>query len=273
MSAETSGRGHVAKTPAPRYRIDAVDRAIAILEALGQDAPLSQAQLARATKLSEATAFRYLNALGRHDLVERDPESGRYRPGIGLFQLGQRALANRDPRLIALPIMRGLLERFGETVNLAMRWGNTLVLIDGLESERSLKRGATVGERDAWHASAVGKAILAHLSEVEVRTIVSDSGLAARTPGTITAIKALLEELARIREIGYAVDNEEGEQGLRCVGAPIFDRTGAPAYALSLSGPSARLSLDALTPIGEELAAAAAVISERLGHAESAPSV
>jgi IclR family transcriptional regulator, acetate operon repressor len=271
MSDDMSGEGPGGAPTPPRYRIDAVDRAIAILEALGQHAPVSQAQLARATNLSEATTFRYLNALGRHDLVERDADSGRYRPGIRLFQLGQRALANRDPRLIALPTMRQLLEQYGETVNLAMRWGNVLVLIDGLESERSLKRGATVGERDTWHASAVGKAILAHLPELEVRTIVSQFGLAAHTPKTVTGIEALLEECARIRELGYAIDDEEGEHGLRCVGAPIFDRTGEPAYAFSLSGPSARLSLDALTPMGEELAAAAALVSERLGYAETAP--
>jgi DNA-binding IclR family transcriptional regulator len=271
MSEGMSGEDPRTEPTPPRYRIDAVDRAVAILEALGQHAPISQAQLARATNLSEATVFRYLNALGRHDLVERDAESGRYRPGMRLFQLGQRALANRDPRLIALPTMRQLLEQFGETVNLAMRWGNMLVLIEGLESERSLKRGATVGERDTWHASAVGKAILAHLAEADVREIVSQSGLAVRTPRTVTSIEALLEECARIRELGYAVDDEEGEHGLRCVGAPIFDRTGVPAFALSLSGPSARLSLDALTPMGEELVAAAALVSERLGHAERTP--
>jgi IclR family acetate operon transcriptional repressor len=258
--------------PARRYRIDAVDRAIAILEALGHDAPISQAQLARATNLSEATVFRYLTALGRHDLVERDGDFGRYRLGIRLFQLGQRALANRDPRLIAFPTMRHLLERFGETVNLAMRWGNTLVLIDALESERSLKRGARVGERDTWHASSIGKAILAQLPEADVRTIISVCGLTAHTPRTVTGIDALLKQCAQIRKRGYAIDDEEGEQGLRCVGAPIFDRTGAPAYALSLSGPSARLSLATLATMGEELAAAAALISERLGYTEAAPS-
>jgi DNA-binding IclR family transcriptional regulator len=272
MSHELSDEKPGNEATSPRYRIDAVDRAVAILEALSQHAPLSQAQLARDTTLSEATVFRYLNALGRHDLVERDADSGWYRPGIRLFQLGQRALANRDPRRIALPTMRQLLEQFGETVNLAMRWGNVLVLIDGLESERSLKRGAKVGERDTWHASAVGKAILAHLPEAEVRTIVSQSGLAVHTPKTVTKIDVLLEECVRIRELGYAIDDEEGEDGLRCVGSAIFDRRGAPAYAFSLSGPSARLSLDALTPMGEELAAAAARVSERLGYAESAPS-
>jgi IclR family acetate operon transcriptional repressor len=152
-------------------------------------------------------------------------------------------------------------------VNLAMRWGDALVLIDGLESERSLKRGATVGERDTWHASAVGKAILAHLPEEEVRAIVSVDGWTVHTRKTIRHMKALIEDCARIRERGYAIDDEEGDVGLRCVGAPIFDRNGTPTHALSLSGPSARLSLNALRPMGEELAAATARISERLGYA------
>ena len=145
----------------PKYSVAAVDRAVAVIAAVDATRSGSLAEVARATGLSDATALRYLASLARNDLVEREAETGRYRLGIRLFQLGQRALGDRDPRRAALPFMKGLLERFEETVNLAMRNRQELVLVEVLESRRSIKKGASVGDRDTWHSSALGKAILA----------------------------------------------------------------------------------------------------------------
>lgn len=250
-----------------RYRVAAVDRALSILNVFDDHQPLTQAEIARATGLSEATALRYLATLARHRVVERDSGSGRYRLGLRLFQLGEHALVDRDPRQVALPFMEQLLARFDETVNLALRNADALVLIEALESGRSIKKGASVGDPDVWHASAVGKAILASLEEDEVRGLLKRVGAPRYTPKTFTSYKALAPELKRVRELGYAVDDEEGEEGLRCVGAPIFDRREGARYAISVSAPANRLPHDAIPEVGEQIKAAAAAVSARLGYA------
>jgi IclR family acetate operon transcriptional repressor len=249
-----------------RYGVAAVDRAVLVLEALERERnPLTLAQIARRTGLSEATALRYLSSLGRHELVERD-SLGRYRLGIALFRLGQRALGELDPRKVALPYMDRLLEQFGETVNLAMRHGDEIVLIEVLESSRSIKKGATVGERDIWHASALGKAILAHLSEPDARGVLASLGYPTYTEHTLVSYEALAASFDDVRELGYAMDDEEFEIGLRCIGAPVFDQRGKPTYALSLSAPASRVPPELVHTLGQAIAAAAAQISTGLGH-------
>jgi IclR family transcriptional regulator, acetate operon repressor len=267
-NSQAAGTAAPAKfeTPSLRYGVEAVERALAILDVLAQDAVVSQAEIARAVELSEATVLRYLATLGRHGFVERDSESGRYRLGAGLFHLGQKALVGRDLRSLARPYMRELLQRFGETVNLAMRWRDEIVLIDALEGTRSLKRGASVGERDSWHASSVGKAILAGLPEPEARRILASCDWDRKTRKTHRRTEDLVAELAQIRQRGYAVDDEEGEDGLRCVGTAILDQQGVPSFAISVSGPATRLTPQAIPKIGKALMSATDAISGRLGH-------
>jgi IclR family transcriptional regulator, acetate operon repressor len=250
------------------YSVVAVDRAVSILGVFDGRPARSLAEIGRATALSEATVLRYLSSLGRHGLVERDEVSGQYRLGLRLFQLGQQALVDRDPRQIGLPLMKGLLERFGETVNLAMRHGDAIVIIEVIEGTRSIKKGATIGEQDFWHASALGKSILAFLPEEESRGILERRGTPPATPTTLTTFEQLSRAFERVRRFGYAVDDEEAEEGLRCVGAPIFDQRGRPGFALSLSGPAYRFTAQVVGEMGEEVRSAAASISAKLGYAD-----
>jgi IclR family acetate operon transcriptional repressor len=249
-----------------RYRVAAVDRAVAILEALEVDpSGLSLAEVARRAGLSEATALRYLATLGRHGLIERDGQL-RYRLGLALFRIGQQALGDADPRKVALPHMDRLLAEFEETVNLAMRHGDRLVVIEVAESQRSIKRGATIGEDDVWHASALGKAILAHLTDQEVVDIVERCGWTRFTARTLTTPRALIDTLEEVRRVGYATDDEEFEHGLRCVAAPVFDQRSRPTYALSVSAPASRLPVSLVGVVGDALSTAARSISAGLGH-------
>ncbi len=249
-----------------RYGVAAVDRTVLILNVLDreQDA-LRLAEVARRTGLSEPTVLRYLATLCRHELAEKD-NLGRYRLGIALFRLGYRALGVSDPRNVALPYMERLLEKFEETVNFGMRHGDKLVLIEVLESPRSIRKGATIGEEDIWHASALGKAILAHLPEIEARGILSRRGYGGFTEHTLTSFAALDKALDDVRRLGYATDDDEFEEGLRCVGAPVFDQRGRPSYAISVSAPASRLPHDLIGLVGQEVAAAAAAISGGIGY-------
>lgn len=244
----------------------AVDRASAILGVFDGKPARSLAEVARATGLSEATALRYLASLARNGLVERDEVSGQYGLGLRLFQLGARALGDPDPRKVALPFMERLLERFEETVNLAMRHGDEIVIIEVIEGTRSIKKGATIGEQDFWHSSALGKSILTFLPEDEVRGIIRRRGAPGYTRTTLTTFEELASAFERVRQLGYAIDDGETEEGLRCVGAAIFDQRGRPSYSISLSGPANRFTPRVVREMGKEVSSAAASISAKLGY-------
>jgi len=248
------------------YSLVGIDRLITVLEALERQGPLTLADVARASSLNEATALRYLTSLCKHSLVERSPVDGRYRLGIRLFQLGQHALRGRDPRRCARPHMEQLLARFSETVNLGMRHGHELVLIDVLESTQSIKKGAAIGDRDHWHASSLGKAMLAALDADAARDLIGSNGLTRYTPETISSAKTLFAQLVRIRQDGYAVDDEESETGLRCIGAAVRDENGEPRYALSIAGPASRVTREHQEEIGKAVRAAATAVSRELGY-------
>lgn len=250
------------------YSLSGIDRAISVLDALEEHSVLTLADVSRATSLNEATALRYLASLCKHGFVERSTVDGRYRLGIRLFQLGQHALRGRDPRQCARPHMEQLLARFSETVNFAMRHGDELVLIDVLESTQSIKKGAAIGDRDHWHASSLGKAMLAAMDTEEARYLIGSNTLTSHTPQTLTDASAVFAQLLRIRQSGYAVDDEESEAGLRCIGAAVLDENGEPRYALSIAGPASRVTRKHQTEIGEAVRIAAAAVSKELGFSE-----
>jgi IclR family acetate operon transcriptional repressor len=251
-----------------RYSLESVARAARVLDALVAG-PAQLAGVARDTGLSQATALRYLSSLEEQGLADRDQE-GRWRLGLRLFQLGQRALGSRDPRAAVLPVMHELLERFHETVNFAVPIGRDLVIVETLESSLSIRHGSRVGERDLWHSSAVGKAILAGLAREEARAVLAHHGSPRRTPHTLTTLPELEGDLAAVRARGYALDLEESDVGASCVGAAVCGPDGRPLGAISVSGPTSRVSDGALPAIGAAVAQAAGAASAALGYAGGA---
>jgi DNA-binding IclR family transcriptional regulator len=248
------------------FSLSSIDRLMAILAAFDEATDLPLVELARSAGLSDATALRYATSLVTHDFLERDGATGRYRLGLRLFELGQNALRARDPRATALPHMARLRSRFEETVNLAMRRGDELVLVEVLESEQAIRKGASLGDRDCWHASSLGKAVLARLDREEARALLERIDRQRFTQQTITSVERLLDELEVVRAKGYAIDDRETEDELRCVGAAILDRHGSPAYAISIAGPASRVTLEAAVEMGGELRQAASAISAELGY-------
>ncbi|WP_020495623.1 IclR family transcriptional regulator [Sciscionella marina] len=244
--------------------VQAVDRVAALLRVVST-AGGTLAETARATELSEATALRYLTALEHYSLVERDPGSRAYRVGPGLLELANGWAGGEDVLAAAEPGMRRLLEEFGETVNLGVRAGETLIVVHALESPRPIRKGASVGERDHWNCTALGKALLAAMPEAEAKALANSAMSERLTERTRTSWTALLGDLRTARDTGYAVDDEESSLGLRCIGAAITDRSGAPRYAISVSGPGDRLPVEQDSVIGERVAAEAAAVAVRLG--------
>ena len=253
-----------------KYSLESIDRMMAVLGALETEHNQPLEQVARASGLSESTALRYLMSLTKHDFVERNARTGTFRLGLKLFRLGTLAVDRRDVVTIARPAMDHLLKTFGESINLATRQQNTIVLVSVLDSPNPVRKGARAGETDAWHSTGLGKALLSAMPEAEARDILDGIRLTPFTPNTLASPDKLWKDLESTRTRGYAIDDEESNEGLRCVAAAIRDHDGNATYAISVSGPKSRMSYSRIQEIGHALSQRAAELSNDLGHREAA---
>jgi DNA-binding IclR family transcriptional regulator len=248
------------------YRVRVLDRIVAILECFTIDNPeLGVGELARELDLNKATVHRLLSSLESHRLVQQNPVSKRYRLGFRIYDLGQRVLARLNNVEFAEPHLERLSLEVGETAHLAILDDGMAYYVAKVESQRSLRMPSQVGKRIPTHCTAVGKTLLAAQSSADVDRIVAQHGLVRMTERTIVDRSKLEDELTRIRERGWALDNEEIEDGLRCVAAPVRDHTGSVAAAVSVSGPTARFTDEAIPRVAETVISAAVAISEALG--------
>jgi IclR family transcriptional regulator, KDG regulon repressor len=250
--------------PTNRYAIAVLGKALDLLDALDTGETLTLTELSARVGVPKATALRVLANLEERDYVERDAHS-QYRLGMRLLQLGARKASGLDLRTMARPVMKSLHAEFDETVNLAVPGDDGIIYIDILQSPRGLRMAATVGMRDPYHSSALGKAMLAHGPESRVEQIVGGP-LGQKTERTVATIERLKDELAEVRRRGYAIDDEENEAGARCIGAPILDHRGQCAGAISVSGSASRLTDERIAALAERVRAAAAAISRTMGY-------
>jgi DNA-binding IclR family transcriptional regulator len=244
-----------------------LDRAFAILDALASaahDASLSE--LAETVKLHKSTVHRLLMILEGYRVVQRDPQTGRYQLGLRLFELGSLAVGNFNVRERARAHLERLVYEVDETVHLCVLDAGEVLYIDKIEPSRSVRMASRVGRRNPAHCTAVGKAMLAWLPEKEVDNILRHHGLPRMTPNTIMTPAELKSELERVRQRGYAIDNEEVEEGVRCLGAAVLDHTGRPIAALSVSAPAFRLPTEKLAAVAASVCLAARLLSEESGY-------
>jgi DNA-binding IclR family transcriptional regulator len=226
----------------PRNPIQVIGRMTRLLEVLARHAqPVALKTLAESCGLHPSTAHRILGALVSDRLVERaDP--GSYRLGIRLLELGNLVKAQISVRERALPHMRALHAATGEAVNLSVRRDDEIVYIERTSSDRSHMRVVNIiGARAPLHITAVGKLFLLEDGPDGLRTYSQRTHLPQFTRNTITSAGALERELERIRRSGYAVDNEEAEIGVRCIGAGVRDDGGVLVAGLSVSAPAERM--------------------------------
>jgi DNA-binding IclR family transcriptional regulator len=222
--------------------IQVIERMMKLLEVLAHSAqPVGLKGLAQASGLHPSTTHRILGALVNDRVVERvDP--GSYRLGIRLLELGNLVKARISVREHALPYMRELHTQTGEAVNLSVRRDDEIVYVERTSSGRSLMRVVNiVGARAPLHITAVGKLFLLEDGADGLRDYAQRTHLPQFTRNTLTSVGALEKELERIRRNGYAVDNEEAELGVRCIGVGVHDDTGLMVAGLSVSAPAERM--------------------------------
>ena len=227
--------------PEARSGVQVIERMMKLLDVLSRHPdPVGLKQLALETELHPSTAHRILAAMAAADFVERaDP--GAYRLGIRLLELGNVVKSRISVREAAMPLMQRLHQQLGESVNLGVRQGDEIVYVERTSSGRSSVRVVhLVGARAPLHVTAVGKLYLAEESPKELREYVRRTGLPGYTPTSLTTLAGLEREVDRARRLGVAFDNEEIEQGLRCVAAPVRNDSGELVAGLSVSAPTER---------------------------------
>jgi IclR family transcriptional regulator, KDG regulon repressor len=250
-----------------RYRIQVIDRAAQILDCFGFDhQELSVSEIGAKTALHRSTAHRILMALEYNDLIQQNPDNGKYRLGIKLFRLGHQAVSHLDLREICRPFLARIMNETKETVHLAVLDENQVLYLDKVEGPHALRMPSRVGRHIPTYCTSLGKAMLSCLDEQEVKGILGKQPFTAYTANTVRNVEQLLADVRAVHKRGYAVDNEEIEIGLRCVGAPIRDHTGAMVGAISAAAPSARLAEKKIPRVGRLVMAVAEEISEQLGY-------
>jgi DNA-binding IclR family transcriptional regulator len=255
---------------ASERQIRSVAKALTILNILaGNGREMSLAEICRESGQAKGTAHGLLATLKDFGYVEQDSFEGKYRLGVRLFEIGSIVANSWDVRRVAAPYIERLVEEFEETVHLAVLNEDQVLYIDKRESRRSIRIVSQIGIRLPAHCSGVGKALLAHLSPTELNRVIASHGLPSYTKNTITDRHRLQDELEKIRQRGYSVDDEEIMEGLRCVAAPIKDNTGSVCAAISVSGPTARLSGDMFDLAVKLVLDTASEISANLGYQRS----
>jgi len=248
------------------YKIQVLDRALAVMDILAKDGPdQTLVELSEKLKLHKSTTHRLLMVLEQQKIVEKNTASGRYRLGLKLFELGKKAITHFDPRNRARRYLEQLVYETGETVHLCVLDDTEVVYLDKVEPERTVRMACTVGKRNPAYCTSVGKAILAYLTEIEVDSILRRHVMKPLTANTITTVFEMKAELEKIRQLGYSMDNEEIEEGVRCVGCVVRGPEGEPIAAISISGLSFRVTLEKTPMLAKHVMAAAASISEQFG--------
>ncbi|HEX5481988.1 MAG TPA: IclR family transcriptional regulator [Terriglobia bacterium] len=249
------------------YRIRVLDRVFKLLDILAKDnRELGLVEITNGLGLHKSSVHRLLMVLEDFQYVSRNPVTGKYGLGGKLIELGMKAVSRLDLYQAARPYLERLVAGTGETAHVGVLREGEIISVVNVQSSQTLRLPSTVGRRAPVHCSSLGKAILAFLPESEVRDVLGTRAFKAYTRKTIIKPVLLRKELKKVREQGYACDDEEFEEGLRCIGAPIRDHTGKVIAAISIAGPAFRLKDERLPGLVRAVKEAATALSVNLGY-------
>ncbi|KHM32762.1 DNA-binding transcriptional regulator KdgR [Enterobacter hormaechei] len=246
--------------------VSSVLKVFGILQALGEEREIGITELSQRVMMSKSTVYRFLQTMKSLGYVAQEGESEKYSLTLKLFELGARALQNVDLIRSADIQMRELSRLTKETIHLGALDEDSIVYIHKIDSMYNLRMYSRIGRRNPLYSTAIGKVLLAWRDREEVKQILDGVEYKRSTDRTITSTDELLSVLDNVREQGYGEDNEKQEEGLRCIGVPVFDRFGVVIAGLSISFPTLRFSEERLHEYVAILHTAARKISEQMGY-------
>lgn len=255
--------GKVAK---PKTRLSSVANAIRLIKVFSDDRyEIGISDLGKRLQLPKSTVHRLASTLVESGMLEQNADSGKYRLGLVVFELGSLVRRKMDFSTEAKSFLMELREKTGETVHLAILDHASIVYINSLESKQAIRMTLEVGMRKPAYSTAAGKVMLAFQTEETLEHLFAE-GFKEMTANTIVDPEAFRQELALIRVRGYAIADEENELGVRSLAAPVRDHFGVVVAAASIAGPSHRLTKKILTSFIPDVVNAADAISGRLGY-------
>lgn len=248
------------------YQINSIIKVFGLIEVLVSKNEFDLSELTSQLNLPKTTVHRMLLTLQSLGYVKQNPQNLRYSASIKFFELGREVMRKSNVLEFAHPHMVRLAAETGETINLGVLDGLDVVCIHKVESRYYLRQDQPIGTRTKAYCTSFGKAMLAFCPEQDRRQLYSQEALVRCTPNSLQTREAIEEELKLVRAKGFAVDNEEGVLGVRCVGAPILDHEAKVVAGLSIAGPALRIGEDDIPRLAELVMEAATAISRSLGY-------
>ncbi|WP_421856401.1 DNA-binding transcriptional regulator KdgR [Marinomonas sp.] len=248
--------------------VSSVMKVFAILSALSEHKSLGVTELSQIVMTSKSTVYRFLQTMKMLGFVSQEGDDDRYSLTLKLFEVSSRAMEYVDLVALTEPYMASIGEQTKEALHLGIRDGDGIIYIYKVDAQYNLRMQSRIGGRNPLYSTAIGKVLLAERPESYIRDILVNTEFVPSTDKTHRSIDSLLEELKKVKEQGYGVDNEEQEEGLRCIGAPIYDRLGNVIAGLSLSFPTLRYTPEKFDRYVGLLQNAATKVSEKLGHSK-----
>ncbi|MBN2553099.1 MAG: IclR family transcriptional regulator [Spirochaetales bacterium] len=243
-----------------------MDRVFDILELLSREQHgLNLTEIGNRLDLHKSTVYRLLQALKQRGYIEKSAQ-GSYRLGMEFIELSSLYLNNLELKTEAQPVLRELSSLSGNTAFLATVQEDEVVYIDKMETFNSLRKYSIIGQRAPLYCTALGKSILTGKTGEQIRSLYRDRELKAFTAKTIRSVDALIEDVEKTRRRGWSLDDEEYEQGLRCIGAPIRDYRNVVIAAVSTSGYATVITSERVGEIAAYVVKAARDISQRMGY-------
>lgn len=247
--------------------VKSVSRALDIINLVGmKKGGLGVTEISKQIDINKSSVYRILSTLAQYGYIEQDEETGRYKLGYMFLEVSSKLLDSIDLRAEARPFLQELENETNEVIHLVVYDQGEVVYIEKLEGNETLRMHSKVGKRAPMHCTSVGKAILAHQLSGVVHEILDRKGMPMHTEKTITDKDAFFQELVQVKQEGYALDLEENEHGITCIAVPIFDHQGKVTAAVSISGPTMRMTEERLQQLKSKIIQTGFQISSRLGY-------
>lgn len=250
--------------------VPAVERACQVLELIAQSSKgFSLSELSRRLNLPKSSVHLIVTTLERLGYLQKHPQTGHYLFGLKLFSLSRAALQGMELRVVARPWLETLVKRTGLTVHLGILERNEAVVIEKIEAPGLIKVASWVGRRMDVNCTGIGKALIAFLPDAEFDRLFKPGSLPRHNENTIVSIAGIKREIAQIRQQGFALDDEEDELGVRCIGTPLLDSQGRAVAAISIVGALSQIPLEQVEPLGQTLRQTADEIAALLRLSEN----